>query len=283
MDRKEGRIGRSVRLCRVAWRLVRGDRTMLTLALTSAVLTGLAMFVIFSFGGYLHDPHPSRGRLLVVTLIAAWPLTFIGAFINVALAAAADAELHGRELSLRRALAVPAGRVGQIALWSLLAAGVGQLLAQIGERIPFGGRVASWLLGAAWGLVTFFAVPVLAIEGCTAAGCVKRSAQLVRERWGESVAGGLGITAVFGLLSVVPAMLLGIGFGVAPFAPGVGIPLAAVGVVGLVIVSGAASAMRNVFAVALYHYATGDGPTGDFPERDLEHPFNRRRRGLFRR
>jgi hypothetical protein len=97
------------------------------------------------------------------------------------------------------------------------------------------------------------------------------------------VAGGLGITAVFGLLSVVPAMLLGIGFGVAPFAPGVGIPLAAVGVVGLVIVSGAASAMRNVFAVALYHYATGDGPTGDFPERDLEHPFNRRRRGLFRR
>jgi hypothetical protein len=282
MDRKEGRIARSVRLCGVAWRLVRGDRTMLALALMSAVFTGLAMFVIFYFGGYVHDPHPSRGRLLVVTLIAAWPLTFIGAFINVALAAAADAELHGREISLRRALAVPAARVGQIALWSLLAAGVGQLLAQIGERVPFGGRVASWLLGAAWGLVTFFAIPVLAIEGCTAAGCVKRSAELVRDRWGESVTGGLAITAVFGLLSVVPALLLGIGFGVAPFAPGVGIPLAVLGIVGVVIVSGAASAMRNVFAVALYHHATGDGRTGDFAQRDLERPFNRRR-GLFRR
>jgi hypothetical protein len=178
---------------------------------------------------------------------------------------------------------VPAGRVGQIALWSLLAAGVGQLLAQIGERIPFAGRVATWLLGAAWGLVTFFAVPVLAIEGCTAAGCVKRSAQLVRERWGESVAGGLGITAVFGVLSIVPAILLGVGFGLAPFAPAAGIPLAAVGIVGLVALSGAAAAMRNVFAVALYHYATGDGPTGGFPEPDLEHPFSARRRGLFRR
>jgi hypothetical protein len=34
--------------------------------------------------------------------------------------------------------------------------------------------------------------------------------------------------------------------------------------------------------VALYHHATGDGPTGDFSAHDLEHPFNRRR-GLFRR
>lgn len=158
MDRKaEGRIARSVRLCRVAWRLVRRDRTLLALAGMSALATGLAMLVIFYFSGYLHDPHPSRGRLLLVTLIAAWPLTFLGAFIGVALAAAADGELHGRKLTLRQAFAVPAGRVGQIALWSLLAAGVGQLLAQIAERLPFGGRVATWVLGGAWGLLTFFA------------------------------------------------------------------------------------------------------------------------------
>jgi hypothetical protein len=278
MDRKEGRIARSVRLCGVAWRLLRRDRTMLALAGLSAVSAGFAMLVLFYFGGYLHDPHPSRGRLLVVTLIAAWPLTFIGVFINVALAAAADAELHGRRISLRRALAVPAGRVGQIALWSLLAAGVGQLLAQIAGRIPFGGRLATWALGAAWGLLTFFAIPVLAIEGCTAPACVKRSAQLVRERWGESVAGSIGITAVFGLVSIVPALLLGAGFGIAPFAPGVGIPLAAVGIVGLVIVSGAGSALRNVFSVALYRYAVDGEPTGGFAERDLEDPFTKKRR-----
>jgi hypothetical protein len=233
--------------------------------------------VLFYFGGYLHDPHPSRGRLLVVTLIAAWPLTFIGAFINVALAAAADAELHGRRIGLRRALAVPAGRVGQIALWSLLAAGVGQLIAQLAGRIPFGGRLATWALGAAWGLLTFFAIPVLAIEGCTAAACVKRSAQLVRERWGESIAGSIGITAVFGLVSIVPALMLGVGFGLAPFFPGVGIPLAAVGIVCLVMLSGAASALRNVFSVALYRYAVDGEPTGGFPERDLRDPFTKRR------
>jgi hypothetical protein len=278
MDRTEGRIARSARLCRVAGRLVRRDRTLLALAGLSTVFTGCAMLVLFYFGGYLHDPHPSRARLLLVTLIAAWPLTFVGSFINVALAAAADAELRGRRMTLRRALAVPAGRTGQIALWSLLAAGVGQLLAQIGERIPFGGRLATWVLGGAWGLLTFFAIPVLAIEGCTAAECVKRSGQLVRERWGESVAGGIGITAAFGLVGIVPALLLGVGFGIAPFSPGAGIPLAAVGIVGLMVVSGAAAALRNVFAVALYRYAVDGEPTGGFPEPDLQHPFTKQRR-----
>jgi len=278
MDQKEGRLARSVRLCGIAWRLVRRDRTMLALAGLSAVFTGCAMLVLFYFGGYLHDPHPSRGRLLVVTLIAAWPLTFVGAFINVALAAAADAELHGRRIGLRRAFAVPAGRVGQIALWSLLAAGVGQLLAQIASRIPFGGRLATWALGAAWGLLTFFAIPVLAIEGCTAAGCVKRSGQLVRERWGESIAGSIGISAVFGVASIVPALLLGVGFAIAPFQPGIGIPLAAVGIVGLVVLSGAGSALRNVYSVALYRYAVDGEATGGFAEPDLQHPFTKKRR-----
>ena len=41
----------------------------------------------------------------------------------------------------------PARRLGQIALWSLLAAGVGSLLSQIAERVPFGGRLATWVLG----------------------------------------------------------------------------------------------------------------------------------------
>jgi hypothetical protein len=210
MDRKEGRIARSVRLCGVAWRLVRRDRTMLALAGLSTLFAGLAMLVVFYFGGCLHDPHPSRGRLLLVTLIAAWPLTFIGVFINVALAAAADAELHGRRISLRRALAVPAGRVGQIALWSLLAAGVGQLLAQIAGRVPFGGRLATWAFGAAWGLLTFFAIPL--------------------------------------------------------------------GIVGVVMLTGASSALRNVFSVALYRYAVDGEPAGGFAEADLQDPFTKKRR-----
>jgi hypothetical protein len=154
------------------------------------------MVLVFGVGGCLRDPHPSRGRLALVLLISAWPLTFAGTFLNVALAAAAAAALDGRHLYLSAALRVAWTRLGQIAAWSLLAAGVGVLISEIAQRIPGGGRLASWVLGGAWSLVTIFAVPVLALEGCGARRCVTRSATLLRGRWGEGAAGTLGISAL---------------------------------------------------------------------------------------
>jgi hypothetical protein len=277
MNRKEGRVARSARLTGVAWKLLRTDRTMLALAAFSAVFTVAAMAVIFGFGTSWGDGRPTRGSMLVITLIAAWPLTFVGAFLNVALAAAADARLRGERLSLGAALAVSTSRVGQIALWSLLAAGVGQLISQIAERLPFGGRVATWVIGGAWALLTFFAIPVLALEGCTATGCVKRSATLMRKRWGEGAAGSIGIFAVFTLASIVPALLVGAGGAVAVFQPGIGIALIVAGAVGLLVIFAASSAVRQIFAVALYRYAVDGEVTGGFPAADLERPFTARK------
>jgi hypothetical protein len=281
--RSEGRLRRSVRLTRTAWRLLRGDRTMLVLAVAAAALTVAGMVLVFGVGGYLHDPHPSRGRLALVLLISAWPLTFAGTFLNVALAAAAAAALDGRHLDLRAALRVAWTRLGQIAAWSLLAAGVGVLISEIAQRIPGGGRLASWVLGGAWSLVTIFAVPVLALEGCGARRCVTRSATLLRGRWGEGAAGTLGISALTGVAAIVPGILLGAGFAVIPFAPGVGVPLLVLGLAGFAAVVTVGSAVRQIFAVALYRYAAHDVVAGPFGEADLQRPFAPRRGRLWRR
>lgn len=284
-SQQEGRIRRSLRLTRVAWGLVRDDPAMLALAALGVTFGLLGAAAIFWFAGYADHPvHPSRGRLMLVALIAAWPLTFIGTFFNVAVAAAADAALCGRRLSIREALAVSRAKVGQIALWSLLAAGVGQLLSQIAQRVPFGGRLAVWLLGGAWSILTIFAVPVLALEGCSAVQCLRRSAALVRERWGEGVSGTLTIGAATGLACMVPAILLVGGFTVLRFAPAAGIGMLAAGFLGLLLVSSLSGAARQVFAVALFRYAEDGSVRGGFREADLERPFAARgRRGLFRR
>ena len=84
----ESRLRRSARLVGVAWRLVRRDRTMLTLAIAGAAFGALAAVVLAWAGGYL-DGHPSRGRLMLAVLLTAWPLTFVSVFLNVGLAAAA--------------------------------------------------------------------------------------------------------------------------------------------------------------------------------------------------
>jgi Family of unknown function (DUF6159) len=270
----ESRTARSWRLSRTAFALLRGDRAMLVLALLGAAFTIAATLAIFALAGWLRDPG-REGHLLVYYAIFSWPMTFVATFLNVALAAAADARLDGRRLTVRAALGVAVGRLGPIAGWSLLATGVGILLQQLAERVPVGGRVAGWLLGVAWGLVTFFAIPLLALEGCSPTGTVRRSSRLIRARWGEGVGGTVLIGAWAMPLLAIAGGLIGVGAGahgqarVTVIAIGLGLLVAAIALT---------TAARQVFAVALYRYATDGTAAGGFAEPDLRAPFSARRR-----
>jgi hypothetical protein len=270
----EGRISRSWRLTRTAAALLRGDRTMLALAGMSVALSVAATIALFWLAGWFHDPGHGD-RLVWIGALLAWPLSFAGTALNVALAAAADATLDGRDLSVRQALAVAMGRLGQIALWSLLATGVGIVLQQIAQRLPLGGRLATWLVGTAWALVTFFAVPILALEGCTATGCVRRSARLIRGRWGE----GVGGSVIIGAWTVVALFVGGglIGGGLALHGPA-RVAIVGCGAIIVLAVSALAAAIRQIFAVALYRYATDGDVRGGFDAADLRAPFSARRR-----
>lgn len=267
----EGRITRSWRLTREAAALLRGDRTTAGLAVGPVLFSFAAPAAIFWLAGW--PGHGHTGRLLRISALAAWPTTFVGVFLNVALAAAAAAALDGERLTAREALAVPVARAGQIAVWSLLAAGVGVLLHEVASRVPFGGRLASFVLGAAWGLVTFFAIPVLALEGCTATGCVRRSARLIEARWGEGVSGTLTISAWLVLASIPAGLLVGVGFACTG---AVEVVLVAIGVLLIAVAGTVSTAVRQVFAVALDRYAVGGDAQG-FASRDLERPFTEKR------
>jgi Family of unknown function (DUF6159) len=272
----EGRIARSWRLTRTAWALVRRDRTMLVLATASLLLTSAVVVFVCSASGLWHGS-AQPVRLAWVPVAAAWPLSFIATFFNVALAAAAAAALEGRRIPLREALGVSVGRLGQIAAWSLLAAGVGVLLQQVAERVPLAGRVATWVAGGAWALVTFFAIPILALEGCAARACVTRSARLIKGRWGEGITGTVIITAWFVVAAVPAGALIGIGVdstGVARLV------LIGIGAVALEAAAAVVGAAREVFGVALYRYATAGHVQGGFREPDLARPFTTRRRWL---
>src|SRR3954468_22267128 len=155
----EGRIARSWRLTRTAWGVIRSDRTVLALAIASALIALCVAATMFWISGWVQ--HPGRGSLLLGAAITYWPAMLVGTFFGVALAAAAAAALDGRHLTLRRALAVPASRPGQIVLWSLLATGIGLLIQQVISRLPFGGRLAAFVVGTAWSLATLFVIPIL--------------------------------------------------------------------------------------------------------------------------
>ncbi len=269
-------MARGWRLTKVAWDLIRRDPTMIAIALigTGFGLAGGAATLYFS--GWFRSPTHSNGSLAMAGLIALYPMTFISVFFNVALAGAAAASLEGRPIGVREALDISWKRVGRISQWALLAAGVGFILNEVAARIPGAGRLASWLLGAAWSLATIFAVPLLALEGTGPLETAKGSVRLIKGKWGEGITGLVSIAA-WSIIAFVPiAIAFGAGLAVRGNDPNLGAALIAIAIGGLLLISALALATREIFAVALYRYANGSSDTGGFAEADLAEPFSRR-------
>src|SRR3954470_5235719 len=275
----EGRIARSWRLTKTAWDLVRKDRAMIALALLGMTSALIWLGVYTLIGGYSSDGS-SQGKVFLAILIALYPSTFLSVFFNVALASAANAALDGRHLSFGEAIGESRKRIGKIALWSLLAAGVGALLAELSSRIPGGGRIASALVGAAWALATLFVIPILAIRSPTPGpiAALKESVRVIRERWGEGISGSITISAWTALIAIPGAILLGIGFAVIGGGSATaGAVLVALGGLLLFAVMAISSAVQQVFSLCLYEYAT-EGTVRQFDEQDLANPPMRKRR-----
>ncbi len=277
----EGRIARSWRLTSTAWDLVRRDRAMIALALLGLTSALIWLGVYTLIGGYSSDGS-SQGKVFLAILIALYPSTFLSVFFNVALASAANAALDGRRLSFGEAIGESRKRLGKIALWSLLSAGVGALLAELSSRIPGGGRIAAALVGAAWGLATLFVIPILATEAPTPGPvkALKESVGVIRKRWGESISGTVTISFWTVFVAIPAAMLLGVGFAlIGGDSPTAGAVLVAVGGLLLFGVMAISAAVQQVFSLCLYEYAT-DGTVRQFSEQDLaDPPFKKRRRG----
>jgi hypothetical protein len=270
----EGRMERGWRLTRMAWGVLIRDRTALILALAQGISSAAIVVALFVLSGWAQHPG-QESRILLAALIAYWPATLVSTFIGVALCAAAAAAMDGGHLTLRQALAVPGRRPGQILLWSLLSAGVGLVIEQLSSRIPLGGRLVAWLAGVAWSLGTLLVLPILALDGCTAADCVRRSSKLIKQRWGEGLTGNVAI----GAWSVVIAIPLVIVVGAIDAWTRSRVATWSAYVAVIVLVGSVSWAATRVFSVALYRYATDGNATGPFSESDLERPF--RKRGLF--
>ncbi len=97
-------------------------------------------------------------------------------FCNTALVGAALIRLRGGDPTVADGFRIAASRVGPILGYAFIAATVGMVLRAISERSGFLGRLVVSLVGFAWNLATFLAVPVLVVEDVGPIEAVQRSA-----------------------------------------------------------------------------------------------------------
>ncbi len=228
------------------------------------ILSGLSLMLIlgsfftavFASSGWdfnnLRDT-ATTNTLYYVLLFAFYVVNyFVVVFFNMALMHCAKLYFDGEEATVRDGINFSLSRIGVIFSWSVMAATVGLILRLIQENLGSIGKIITGLIGVVWSIATFFVVPVIAYEQLGPVGAVKRSVQIMKEKWGESLGAGFS----FGLIQ----FLVIIGLAIAGGLIGVLIhPIAGmiVFVLGLFLMFAVFSALRSIFISAVYNDVTG--------------------------
>jgi hypothetical protein len=262
-------------LTKKSWALLRSHRELFRFPIYAALAAIVIVAITVGPGFYLiEDDQRVIGGLLVA--IGLYLSSFISIYTGVGLAATADAIFHGREATVADGFAVARERLGAIAGWAALAALVGVVISLIQQSGSIGEAILGSLVGAAWSLITFLAVPVITFEGTGPWATLKRSASLFKERWRGQVSGNVAIGGIVVLLGVLPAVLLiagGVYVWISDDGAGTmaaGAVVALVGLLLLVVSMLILQAMRGVFGVALYRYASEGEVTTGFTQEDFE-------------
>ena len=269
-----GRIREGWELTKKSWRLLRDNRQLFRFPLVGA-LVGLAVTVLLVLPGiYLVDD----GQEVVGGILAAvgiYTATFVGIYFSVGLAASADRVFHGQPTSFADGMGLARSHAGAIAGWAALSALVGVLISALQRGGAIGEQIAAAIVGTAWSLVSFMAVPVIAFEGTGPWATLKRSASLFKERWAGQITGNVAIGGIVFLAGVLPGVLLiaAGGYLWASDSGGAGLAggavMVAAGALILVVALLVSQAMRSVFGVALYRYATTGEAPASFTEEEL--------------
>src|SRR3954452_18046708 len=215
-------------------------------------------------------------------LAAYYCLSVMVTAVAVGVAGLAAEGLESRPVTPSTGWQVIARRRGTIAGWALV-----DLVAGLPSRM-----VGSWtvdqlgvvLIGFGWGLLSFFAIPTIALTGASPLATARHSLRLGRSRWGDAVYSTVYLwvraVVVFGLPAAgaaIAGVLLIRGDRVF-----IGGALFATGVAGLALAYLLTQTARSVITVVLYRYAEAgtvyDAFPAEFLDRGLRGPSSIARR-----
>lgn len=273
------RIQNSWELIKASWKVLMADKELLVFPAISAVallLVSITFIVPSIFAGILDGFFGDNANIFGYVVLFFYYLVnyFVMTFFNSALVGAANIRLEGGDPTLRDGLRIASSKTGKLLTYSAIAATVGVVLNWLRDRGILG-QLASMLGGLAWSLAVYLIVPVLVMEDEDAWNSVKRSAGLLKDTWGEQIAGGFSMGAIFGLAFFLMALVLipvGIFMLIAElYVLAVGALLAFL--VGIAVIALISGTLKGIYTAALYRYATTGQVTGGFDPALIEGAF----------
>ena len=284
-------FSRSWNITKLSFAVINKDRELIWFALLSFIFSTLfaVAMVVPSIVPTLMDEGITRTSLeayqYVLLFVTYFGLAFIATFFNVCVVYTTKVRFEGGNATFNESFRFAFSKLGLIVQWSLLSATVGLLLrlldklaSQLGKAGQIVASILIALLGMTWSIITIFVVPVLVYEGLGPIDAIKKSTQVIKKTWGESLikAIGLGLIQFFAFVLIIMLFagityVLGNLMGISGFIAGVSVGLLLLFFTGLIF-----SVANTIFNTALYVYANNNKVADGFNEDVIKDAFKAR-------
>jgi hypothetical protein len=263
-----GKFSQSYQLVQQSYSILKQDKEIMLFPIISAIasIIALALFIIPAYLIFGVPKSEEISNTSYLLLFAYYLVSyFIVIFFNTGLMTCAKIRIDGGDPKFMDGINNSMKHIGKIFAWALVSATVGIILKTLEDKLKFFGKIVIWIIGTAWNLLTFFAVPVIIFEELSLTDSIKKSGALFKKTWGENVISQISIGFFFmmlALLGLIP-LIIAIIIGNVYVLIGVGILLLLYFIL-LAIVS---SSLGVIFEMVLYTYAnTGNLPAGFSPQ-----------------
>lgn len=278
------RVKRGAMMGLIAYQYIMDHKKVLLYTIISTCLVAFTCAVgVSAFAGFAliqhHAPHHNGAVGMLLLLISVSLATlFINAYLHVALSYYVANQFENKEVGFFESLWRALHRIFTIIAWVLLTWTVGVLLSRSDNQRGIGAiimNVISSALSLGWKVLTFFVIPIIALQDLGIIKTIEQSGRTMEKTFGQNVGATFALGAAnFVLFSVVSALCWGPTYllwqaylpahnhyGAIPTIPLILIILLAL--LPFFIVIPITSAAKIIFQVASYHYAINK-PTGPF-------------------
>jgi hypothetical protein len=263
-------FSRSWEITKLCFDVIKKDKEILIFPILSSIISiiFIVLMIIPLFIGNLLN----QVLMYVILFILYIGLAFIGTFFNVAVINTAKKRFEGGNATFFESIGAAFSKIHLIFLWSLVSATVGiilQIIRDIAKSIKGVGEILleilDKILGLVWNIATIFVLQGIVYENIGPFSAIKRSVEILKKTWGESLIRYYGLGLVEGLL-IVAGVIIGIVLVVLSVLFGsviiiiLSICLVLIYITLVILIFGVAN---TIFNTALYVYAvTGKVPSG---------------------
>jgi hypothetical protein len=260
------RISAGIDLAKTCFAVLRDEPVLMLVPLVMLLTSAAVIVPLLLLAGGPADPEMHRVLAGIQAAGVGAVLSVVGCVGSAVIVSAATARLQGLRPDLKASWAAVLPLVPRLAGLGLLIAAERAVTRALRENAV--GRWVAGFIDRAWDFATLMAVPAILFEGVGPLQSVKRSAELVRNRWGSQ----LTARAVLHLgvfILAVPLLVVMVVLG-AWYSPVVAVVMFCVWLVLVVCVS---TALNAILSAAMYRFAVTGLVVPGFREADMWRAF----------